>query len=328
MLRSSTESLIGLAGRVLEIEASAILAARNRLGAEFLAAVDLLQSRAEGGRAILMGMGKSGHVARKIAATLASTGTPALFVHPAEAGHGDLGMITRGDVIVAISQSGKSDELLRLIPYLRRNAIKMVAMTSQAESPLAQNAEVVIDTSVDREACPLGLAPTASTTLALALGDALAMCLLEARGFTSDMFALTHPHGTLGRKLLVSVADVMVTGEAIPVTDERTSIREALVCMSRAGLGFVNVVDSSGALVGVFTDGDLRRAIDRDVDIRTHCVGTAIGSKFVTVNATQLAVEAVALMDSHKISALPVVDAECALVGAVNMRLLLHAGVV
>ncbi|WP_293408736.1 KpsF/GutQ family sugar-phosphate isomerase [Piscinibacter sp.] len=313
---------------MLEIEAAAILAARQRLGKPFLDAIDILLSQASGGRVVLMGMGKSGHIGRKIAATLASTGTPALFVHPAEAGHGDLGMVTPHDVVIAISQSGKSDELLRVVPYMKRNRIRIIAMTAKADSALAQHADVVIDTSVDREACPLGLAPTASTTLALALGDALAMCLIEARGFTADMFAATHPHGTLGRKLLVSIADVMVTGAYVPTAREDATIREALVGMSRAGLGFINVLDASGALVGVFTDGDLRRALDRDIDIKTERIGSVAARKFVTVRAPQLAVEAVELMDQHKISAMPVVDDTNVLVGAVNMRLLLQAGVV
>ncbi|MBK7529581.1 MAG: KpsF/GutQ family sugar-phosphate isomerase [Piscinibacter sp.] len=322
------QDLVELAASVLEIEAAAILAARQRLGKPFLDAIDILLSQASGGRVVLMGMGKSGHIGRKIAATLASTGTPALFVHPAEAGHGDLGMVTPHDVVIAISQSGKSDELLRVVPYMKRNRIRIIAMTAKADSALAQHADVVIDTSVDREACPLGLAPTASTTLALALGDALAMCLIEARGFTADMFAATHPHGTLGRKLLVSIADVMVTGAYVPTAREDATIREALVGMSRAGLGFINVLDASGALVGVFTDGDLRRALDRDIDIKTERIGSVAARKFVTVRAPQLAVEAVELMDQHKISAMPVVDDTNVLVGAVNMRLLLQAGVV
>jgi arabinose-5-phosphate isomerase len=317
-----------LAASVLEIESAAILSARKRLGRPFMAAIEILQAREGGGRAVLMGMGKSGHIARKIAATLSSTGTPALFVHPAEAGHGDLGMVTTADVVIAISQSGKSDELLRIVPYLKRNGIAIVAMTAQADSALAQHATVVIDTSVDKEACPLGLAPTASTTVALALGDALAMCLLEARGFTSEMFAATHPHGTLGRKLLVSVADVMVSGVNLPVVGRETTVRHALVAMSRGGLGFINILNDVGALVGVFTDGDLRRVLDRDIDIKTQPIGTVAATQFVTVRAAQLAVEAVELMDHHKISALPVLDDSDRLVGAVNMRQLLQAGVV
>jgi arabinose-5-phosphate isomerase len=322
------DKLIELARQVLEVEAAAIQAARSRLGAKFLAASALLLSRSGGGRVVVMGMGKSGHIGRKITATFASTGTPALFVHPAEAGHGDLGMVTAHDVVLAISQSGKSDELLRVLPYMKRNRIPLVALTAKADSALAQHADVVIDTSVDREACPLGLAPTASTTLALALGDALAMCLLEARGFTAEMFAVTHPHGTLGRKLLVSIADVMVTGADIPTARDTTTIREALVGMSTAGLGFVNVLDAKSALVGVFTDGDLRRALDRDIDIKRESLGAVMARQFVTVKASQLAVEAVELMEHHKISAMPVVNDAGSLVGALNMRLLLQAGVV
>ncbi len=290
--------------------------------------MSLILARSAGGRVVVMGMGKSGHIGRKIAATLASTGTPALFVHPAEAGHGDLGMVTPHDVVLAISQSGKSDELLRVLPYMKRNRIPLVAMTAKVDSALAQHADVVIDTSVDREACPLGLAPTASTTLTLSLGDALAMCLLEAHGFTAEMFAVTHPHGTLGRKLLVSIADVMVTGAGVPTARDSTTIREALVGMSKAGLGFVNVIDTSDALVGVFTDGDLRRALDRDIDIRREPLTAVMARKFTTVKASQLAVEAVELMEQYKISGLPVVDFAGRLVGALNMRLLLQAGVV
>lgn len=328
MSKTGNEQLIALAGQVLEVEAAAILAARSRLGAAFLSATDLLFSCSGGGRVVVIGMGKSGHIGRKIAATLSSTGTPALFVHPAEAAHGDLGMVTPHDVVLAISQSGKSDELLRVLPYMKRHRIPLVAMTAKADSALAQHADVVIDTSVDREACPLGLAPTASTTLTLALGDAIAMCLLEARGFTAEMFAVTHPHGTLGRKLLVSIADVMVTGAGVPTTLESATIREALVNMSRAGLGFVNVLNEKRVLVGVFTDGDLRRALDGDLDIKSVSLGSVIARKFVTINASRLAVEAVKLMEQHKISSMPVVDDEGLLVGAVNMRLLLQAGVV
>jgi arabinose-5-phosphate isomerase len=325
---TEAKDLLSLAKQVLGTEAAAIAEARGRLGQEFLGAVNLVLSRADGGRVVVMGMGKSGHIGRKIAATLASTGTPALFVHPAEAGHGDLGMVTPHDVALAISQSGKSDELLRVLPYIKRNGIPLIAMTAKADSALAQHADVVIDTSVNREACPLGLAPTASTTLALALGDALAMCLLEARGFTAEMFAVTHPHGTLGRKLLVTIADVMITGAGVPTARDTTTIREALVSMSKAGLGFVNVLDARDVLVGVFTDGDLRRALDRDVDIKRETLDTVMAKRFVTVRASQLAVEAVELMDQHKISAMPVLDLAGALVGSVNMRLLLQAGVV
>ena len=322
------ESLLSLAKEVLDVEASALLAARDRIGTSFLDATRILLARESGARIVVMGMGKSGHVGRKLAATLASTGSPAMFVHPAEAGHGDLGMITQNDVVVVISQSGKSEEILRIVPYLKRNRVRIVAMTADARSPLGAHADAVIDTAVDREACPLGLAPTTSTTLCMALGDALAMCLLKARGFTSDKFAETHPHGTLGRRLLVSVAEVMVTGADVPITAAEVTIRDALVVMSQAGLGFVNVLDGAGKIIGIFTDGDLRRALDRDVDIKTQRLGAVMSSKFVSVRPDRLAVEAVDLMERYKVSAMPVIDeAEC-LVGAINMRMLLQAGVV
>lgn len=320
--------LAALGRKVLEIEAGAILAARERLGQPFVAAVSLILSESREGRVVVMGMGKSGHIGRKLAATLASTGTPAIFVHPAEAGHGDLGMVTPRDVVIAISQSGKSDEVLRVLPYMKRNRIRVIAMTGVGTSPLAQHADIIIDTAVDREACPLGLAPTASTTLTLALGDALAMCLLQARGFTADEFAATHPHGALGRRLLVSVADVMVSGVDLPIVPEAATIREAVVGMSRAGLGFINVLREDSHLVGVFTDGDLRRALDRDVDIKAVPIGSVMVTHFTSVKDQQLAVEAVELMEKHKISAMPVLDNSGALVGAINMRLLLQAGVV
>ena len=321
-------SFLEIAGRVLDIEATALRNARSRLGQEFVDAAELMLTRPAGGRVVVMGMGKSGHVGRKIAATLASTGTPALFVHPAEAGHGDLGMVTAPDVVLAISQSGKSDELLRVLPYLKRHRIPLIAMTAHADSALGTHADVVIDTSVTREACPLGLAPTASTTLTLALGDPLAMSLLEVRGFTSEMFAATHPHGTLGRKLLVTIEEVMVSGAGVPKANEGASIREALVPMSKAGLGFVNVVNDQDAVTGVFTDGDLRRVLDRDVDIKRVKLSTVMAREFVKIHVNQLAAQAVELMDKHKVSAMPVVDDEARLVGAVNMRMLLQAGVV
>lgn len=323
-----SKDLLRLAQQVLVTEADAILAGCRRLNQEFLNSIQLIVSRTDTGRVIVMGMGKSGHIGRKVAATLASTGTPALFVHPAEAGHGDLGMVTKHDVVLAISQSGKSDELLRVLPYMKRNSIPVIAMTSKVDSPLAQYADAVIDTSVDREACPLGLAPTASTTLALALGDALSMCLHQARGFTAEMFAETHPHGTLGRQLLVSIADVMVTGANVPIVRQDTLIRDSLVLMSKAGLGFINVLNADDSLVGVFTDGDLRRALDHDIDIKRETLATVMAKRFITVRSTQLAVEAVELMEQHKVSAMPVLDKDGKLVGAINMRLLLQAGVV
>ncbi len=313
---------------VLQTEATALLAARQRLDEAFASAVRLILGQRDGARVVVMGMGKSGHVGRKIAATLASTGTPALFVHPAEAGHGDLGMVTSRDIVIGISYSGASDELLRALPYFKRNGIPLIAMTAQAASPLAKAARLVIDTSVDREACPLGLAPTSSTTLTMALGDALAMALVVARGFTAEMFAVTHPHGALGRRLLVAVADVMVRDDDVPISQENDTVREALVAMSRGGLGFTNVVDRYKRVIGIYTDGDLRRSLDSDVDIRVTTVASVATRDFVSVRPEALAVEAVDVMERRKISSMPVLDAEGRLVGALNMRLLLQAGVV
>jgi arabinose-5-phosphate isomerase len=313
---------------VLQTEAAAVAAGAARLDESFAEVVRLILSLRDGARVVVMGIGKSGHVGRKMAATLASTGTPALFVHPAEAGHGDLGMVTHRDVVIGISYSGTSDELLRAIPYFKRNGIPLVAMTAQPASPLAQSARFVIDTSVDREACPLGLAPTSSTTLTMALGDAIAMALVKARGFTAEMFATTHPHGALGRRLLVSVADVMVSGDGVPTSAATDTVREALVAMSGGGLGFTNVVDAQRRVIGIFTDGDLRRALDGDIDIRATVMASVAKRDFVTVRPDALAVEAVDLMERRKISSMPVLDADGRLVGALNMRLLLQAGVV
>jgi len=320
--------ILALGQTVLETEAAAVLAARTRLGPAFIGAVRLMLSMGAGARVVVMGIGKSGHVGRKIAATLASTGTPAMFVHPAEAGHGDLGMVTSCDVVLGISYSGTSDELLRAVPYFKRNGIRLIAITSQVSSPLAQAAQWVIDTSVDKEACPLGLAPTSSTTLTMALGDAIAMALLQARGFTAEMFATTHPHGALGRRLLVTVSNVMTPRENTPVSLDTETVREALVVMSHFGLGFTNVLDGEGRLVGLFTDGDLRRTLDRDLDIKTTRLAKVATQRFVSTRPSVLAVEAVELMERHKISAMPVVDDNYRLVGALNMRLLLQAGVV
>lgn len=324
----SHSELLNAAKIVLSIEKEALESAENSLGINFIQAVNLILNRSVSGRVVVMGMGKSGHIGNKIAATLASTGTPAFFVHPAEAGHGDLGMITSSDIVLAISQSGKSDELLRVLPYFKRNSIQLIAMTGNQQSPLALHATVVIDTAVAKEACPLGLAPTASTTLTLALGDALAVCLLKSKGFTAEEFASTHPHGTLGRKLLVTISDIMVKNEDVPVVSLGTSIRTAIGEMSRAALGFVNVADDKNHLLGIFTDGDLRRALDHDIDIKTTSIDQVMATKYVVAQPQQLAVEAVDLMEQNKISSIPIVDDHNILVGAVNMRILLQAGVV
>lgn len=321
-------TLLAAARDVLSAEAEALQAARDRLNGDFLAAAHLIMRHCPPGKVAVMGVGKSGHVGNKIAATLASTGTPAFFVHPTEAGHGDLGMIAPSDVVLAISYSGKSDELLRVIPYFKRNSIPMIALTGAADSPLADHADVWIDGRVEREACPLGLAPTSSTTLALALGDALAVCLLKRRGFTPDDFAMTHPHGTLGRRLLVTVGDIMLKGAEVPAVRPDTTIRAALVEMSRGGIGVTAVTDAEGHVLGIYTDGDLRRTLDRNIDIHATPVGAAMSGRPATMHAAQLAAEAAELMERNKVGALLVVDDDQRLVGAFNMRILLRAGVV
>ncbi len=320
--------LLESACSVLDLEIAALVNAKKSLGAEFLAAVEMILHSPPSNRVVVMGMGKSGHVGKKIAATLASTGTPAFFVHPSEAGHGDLGMITSNDIVIAISQSGKSDEVLRVIPYLKRNAISLIVMTGVPNSPLASHADVVISTAVAREACPLDLAPTASTTLTMALGDALAVCLLKSRGFTADDFAATHPHGTLGRRLLLTIEDVMVSGGLMPIVPPETTVRKALVEMSRGALGFVVIVGPDHVVQGVFTDGDLRRTLDNEVDIKTTLIDKLMNRQFVSAKPKQLAVEAVELMEEFKISALPVVNGSNHLVGALNIRVLLQSGVI
>lgn len=321
-------SYINFAREVIEIEIKALAYGKDRLNESFSSAIDLIKQCLPQGRVVVMGMGKSGHIGNKIAATLASTGTPAFFVHPAEAGHGDLGMITKNDVVIAISQSGKSDELLRVIPYFKRNGIKLIALTGGLNSPLAEHADLVIDSTVPQEACPFGLAPTASTTLTLALGDALAVCLLKASGFTQNNFAETHPHGALGRRLLMGVSDVMSKGDETPVIKQNLVVKDALFSMSKGGMGFIAIVDAHHLPVGVFTDGDLRRCLDKDIDIKTTVISDVMVKRFVTIHAHQLAVEAVDLMEKHKISALPVLDKAGKLTGAINMRQLLQAGVV
>lgn len=316
------------ASEVIDIEIQALESGKRQLDESFSRAVELIINCIPRGRVVVMGMGKSGHIGNKIAATLASTGTPSFFVHPAEAGHGDLGMITKDDVVIGISQSGRSDELLRTLPYLKRHGIKLIAMTGDRQSPLAEHADAVINTQVSKEACPLGLAPTASTTLVLALGDALAVCLLKASGFTQEHFAATHPHGALGRKLLVRVADVMSPVDQAPVVTSQISIKDTLLRMSKGGLGFIVVVDPEKRPIGVFTDGDLRRCLDKDLDIKKVSIADVMVSNFVAIQATQLAVEAVDLMERHKISAMPVLNPDGQVEGALNMRQLLQAGVV
>ena len=321
-----TPHLLALARQVLHIEAGAVNTLADRLDESFAAAVALvLASR---GRVVVSGMGKSGHVARKIAATLASTGTPAYFVHPAEASHGGLGMIAHDDVVLALSNSGESAELTAILPLIKRRGAKLIAMTGNTASTLAQEADVHLYAGVDKEACPLNLAPTASTTAALALGDALAVALLDARGFSADDFARTHPGGSLGRRLLVHVRDVMHTGDALPSVNAGAPLKEALLEMTHKGLGMTAVVDAAGRVAGVFTDGDLRRALERTLDIHTTGISQLMTKNPKTIAADRLAVEAVDRMQTHHINGLLVVDDTHKLVGALNMHDLLKAGVV
>ena len=319
--------VLALARDVLATEAKAIAELSMRLGDAFVAAVDLiLHCR---GRVVVSGIGKSGHIARKLAATLASTGTPAFFVHPAEASHGDLGMITPDDVVVMLSNSGETDELVLLTPHLKRQGAKIVALTGNEHSSLAQAADVHIDVAVDAEACPLGLAPTASTTATLALGDALALALLDARGFSVEDFARSHPGGPLGRRLLTRVRDVMVSGDALPVVAIDATLAQAIVTMSGKGMGMTAVVDDAGRVAGVFTDGDLRRCLDRRRDIADAHVAEVMTRTPRTIGPDRLAIDCVDLMEATpKVTVLLVADDEGRLVGALHLHDLFRARVV
>jgi len=318
--------LTSLARAVLETEARAVESLASRIDDNFVQACRLLLGCR--GRIVVSGMGKSGHIAGKIAATLASTGSPAFFIHPGEASHGDLGMVQQDDVMIGISNSGNSPELLSLLPTIKRLAIPLVALTGNAASPLARAATVMLDIGVEREACPMGLAPTASTTATLAMGDALAIALLSARGFSEEDFALSHPGGSLGRKLLLRVSDVMVDGENVPMVLPETLIPEALRESSEKGLGFVLVCDQKEQLAGIFTDGDLRRAIDQTIDLKTTAVKTVMTPVAQSIDQNELAATAVARMQQHRINALPVTNSDGKVMGAINMHLLLSAGVV
>jgi arabinose-5-phosphate isomerase len=317
---------VALGRDVLKIEAEALTALAARIDAGFARACALVL--AGRGRLIVTGMGKSGHVGGKIAATLASTGTPAFFVHPGEASHGDLGMITPQDVLLAISNSGETAEILAILPIVKRMGVKLIAMVGRADSTLARQADAVLDAAVDQEACPHNLAPTASTTAALALGDALAVALLKSRGFTREDFARSHPAGSLGRRLLVYVRDVMHTGAALPCVSEAASLREALLEMTGKGLGMTAVVDAAGRLTGILTDGDLRRLLESGVDVYTARITEVMTRNPKTTGPDRLAAESVQLMRALKINGLVVVDAERRAVGALNMHDLLRAGVV
>lgn len=318
--------LLSLAKAVLETEANAISALIPRLNENFVHACDLLLNCK--GRAVVIGMGKSGHIGKKIAATLASTGTPAFFVHPGEANHGDMGMLKGDDVILLLSNSGTTQELVNLIPFFKRLGIPIVALTGNAHSLLALSADIHLDVSVDKEACPLGLAPTASTTATLAMGDALAVALLEKRGFTAEDFALSHPAGALGRQLLLKVDDIMNQGETLPVVRDTASIGEALVEMGVKGLGMTAVVDKDNHVLGVFTDGDLRRALQHPIDVH-HCrVTDYMTHPCTTIPSQTLAATALKMMEQKKINGLLVVDENDKLIGAFNMHNLLRAQVI
>ncbi len=321
-----SRTALELAKQVLAIEAEAIQGLAARLGQSFLDAVALLLNCK--GRVVVSGIGKSGHIARKIASTMASTGTPAYFVHPAEASHGDIGMIARDDVLIALSNSGESEELLTILPMLRRQGAHLIAITGNADSALAREADVHLDARVDREACPLNLAPTASTTAALALGDALAVALLDAKGFGAEDFARSHPGGALGRRLLTHVRDVMRTGDDMPSVPEDASFSEALLEMSNKRLGMTAVLDTAGNVSGIFTDGDLRRTLAQVGDIKAARIADIMTRRPRTIGPDKLAVEAVQIMEEHKVNQLLVVSDEGKLVGALNMHDLFRAKVI
>ena len=322
----SPQQILDSARRVLEIEARAVAGLHDRIDASFVRAVEIMLSCS--GRVVVSGMGKSGHVARKVASTLASTGTPAFFVHAGEASHGDLGMVTSKDVMLALSNSGESAELLVIVPHVKRQGAHLIAITGNSRSPLAVASDVHLDAAVDQEACSLGLAPTASTTAMLALGDALAVTLLEARGFGKEDFARSHPGGSLGRRLLTHVADVMRTGTAIPSVPETASFSEALLEMSRKGMGMTAITDNDGRIAGIFTDGDLRRTLEKSGDLRTLGIRAVMHANPRSIGADKLAAEAAQLMEQHRITQLLVVDADKRLVGALNMHDLMQSKVV
>ena len=323
---SSEDAALAMAREVLEIEAKAVSDLIDRLDRSFVQAVEtVLNCR---GRVVVSGIGKSGHIARKIASTLASTGTPAFFVHSAEASHGDLGMIARDDVFIALSNSGESDELLAIVPLLKRQGAKLIAMTGNPQSALAREADVHLYAGAEKEACPLNLAPTASTTAALALGDALALALMQAKGFTQDEFAAAHPGGALGRRLLTHVRDVMRTGENAPRVAQTATALEAMREVSRGRMGMTTVLDAHGRVTGIFTDGDLRRSLEKGVDLRRTAIADVMSRGPRTIGPGKLAAEAVEIMERFKINQLIVVDDDQKLLGALNMHDLFRAKVI
>ncbi|MAV32445.1 MAG: D-arabinose 5-phosphate isomerase [Gammaproteobacteria bacterium] len=317
---------INSAKRTISIELRAVSDLLGRLDHKFEEACEIIL--ASTGRVVVIGMGKSGHVGRKIAATLASTGTIAMFVHPAEASHGDIGMIASDDVVIMISNSGKTEEIIDLLPILKRKKTPLITLSGDPNSEIAKAASANLDVSISEEACPLGLAPTSSTTAALVMGDALAMALLEARGFTQDDFAFSHPGGNLGRKLLIRVSDVMQSGEAIPKTNAKTSLADALFEISTKGFGLTTVVDDNDKLIGVFTDGDLRRSIDSGIDLHETSISHVLSRNFKHIKSTALAAEAAAIMQSSNVYVLIVMDQPAQLTGLIKMHDLLTANVV
>ncbi|MEQ1559485.1 MAG: KpsF/GutQ family sugar-phosphate isomerase [Methyloglobulus sp.] len=320
------EKLRELALAVIQVETQAVAALAGQINENFVVACKLMFNCK--GRVVVIGMGKSGHIASKIAATLASTGTPAFFVHPGEASHGDLGMITQQDVVLALSNSGETEEIVKILPIIKRLDVPLIAMTGNPNSTLAIFASTHINVSVAQEACPLGLAPTSSTTAALVMGDALAVSLLEARGFTRDDFALSHPGGVLGKRLLLRVGDIMHTGAAMPAVDKSAIINAALLEMTEKKLGMTAIVENDNRLLGVFTDGDLRRMLAKDIDLRSTCIVDVMTSNCTVITADKLAAEAMQVMEQKKINALIVVDDAHRAIGAINMHDLIRAGIV
>ncbi|MTI14842.1 KpsF/GutQ family sugar-phosphate isomerase [Sansalvadorimonas verongulae] len=323
---ASAEEFIASGRRTVNIEQQAVMALQDRINHDFAKACELILNCR--GRVVVTGMGKSGHIGNKMAATFASTGTPSFFVHPGEAAHGDMGMITANDVVIALSNSGGSSEVVTLIPLFKRLGIPMIAMTGNPGSVLATSAEVHLNTGVEQEACPLDLAPTSSTTATLVMGDSLAIALLEARGFTAEDFAFSHPGGSLGRRLLLKVSDLMHSGDRLPVVEEGTALRTALLEVTSKGLGMTAITDNSRRLRGIFTDGDLRRTLDNGINPLTTNVEEVMTANCVTIQPNILAAEALKVMEDHNINALICIDDDNRPVGAINMHDLLKAGVV
>jgi len=320
----TNDELLALAASVLDIEARAVDALKSRLNDDFIAACDLCMETP--GRVVVTGMGKSGHVSNKIAATLASTGTPAFFMHPAEASHGDLGMITSQDLLIAISYSGETAEVITILPVVKRMGARLLAITGNPRSTMAEAADVHLDISVAEEACPLNLAPTASTTATLAMGDALAVALLKKRGFTAEDFARSHPSGSLGKRLLLRVSDVMRTGDRVPAVSPDVSLRDALLEMTDKGLGMTAIVDADRRILGIFTDGDLRRTLDAGADIRTTIIRDVMHANCKTIDQDVLAAEALHVLEQNKITGLLVADEDRLLIGALNIHDLFREG--